>query len=157
MHKRIVIHIMFHFVFSELQTRYKEHVRRITRLQRDADVDIKNYKNYDRLEQLREMVRVRLSFSTSINRWQLVVHGESAVPLHLYVTDCAHICAHVVYICVRFVHLNAIPDLYLSVFSICLLYEHMQHIFIVRYGGDKCICNTLWLYRIFHGWFHHVL
>ncbi|WAQ99763.1 LR74A-like protein, partial [Mya arenaria] len=54
--------------FSELQTRYKEHIRRIARLHRDADVDLKNYKNFDRLEQLREMVRVRLSFSTGLNR-----------------------------------------------------------------------------------------
>lgn len=51
-------------LFSELVTRYKEHMRRVTRLQRDADVDLKHYKHFDRLEQLREMVRLRLSLAT---------------------------------------------------------------------------------------------
>ncbi|XP_060565697.1 leucine-rich repeat-containing protein 74B-like [Ruditapes philippinarum] len=49
--------------FMELMTKYKEHVRRVTKLQREADVDLKHYKHFDKLEQLREMVRLRLSLT----------------------------------------------------------------------------------------------
>jgi len=38
-------------------------MRRVARLQRDADVDLKHYKHFDRLEKLRETVRLRLALS----------------------------------------------------------------------------------------------
>lgn len=44
-------------------TKYKEHVRRVTKLQREADVDLKHYKHFAKLEQLREMVKLRLSLT----------------------------------------------------------------------------------------------
>lgn len=62
--------IQISVAFRELATRYKEHLRRVTRLQKNADIDLNHYKHFDRLEQLREMVRLRISLSASSNSSQ---------------------------------------------------------------------------------------
>lgn len=54
----------FSFFFRELTIRYKEHVRRIAKLRKEADTDFKHYKHFDRLEQLRETVRIRIAMSS---------------------------------------------------------------------------------------------
>ncbi|KAL4230315.1 Leucine-rich repeat-containing protein 74A [Mactra antiquata] len=51
--------------YTELMTKYKEHIRRVTKLQRDADIDFNNYRDYDKFDQLREMVRLRMRLSVA--------------------------------------------------------------------------------------------
>lgn len=50
-------------MFRELSTRHKEYMRKITKLRLQADLGPSYYKGYDKLEQLREAVRLKISLS----------------------------------------------------------------------------------------------
>ena len=39
-------------------------MRRVAKLRKEADTDLKHYKHFDRLEQLREAVRTRIAVSS---------------------------------------------------------------------------------------------
>ncbi|XP_048778553.2 leucine-rich repeat-containing protein 74B-like [Ostrea edulis] len=49
--------------YEELSTRHKEYMRKITKLRLQADLGPSYYKGYDKLEQLREAVRLKISLS----------------------------------------------------------------------------------------------
>ena len=49
----------------ELSLRHKEYMRRITKLRMKADEGPTQYKGYDKLQQLREAVRLKISLSVT--------------------------------------------------------------------------------------------
>ena len=50
-------------VYRELSARHKEHTRRMTKLRLQADLGPSHYKGFDKLEQLREAVRLKISLN----------------------------------------------------------------------------------------------
>ncbi|KAL3878506.1 hypothetical protein ACJMK2_030848 [Sinanodonta woodiana] len=51
--------------FEELLAKHKEHVRRIAKVKKEAGSSIRHSKSFERLEQLREAVRVRIATSSA--------------------------------------------------------------------------------------------
>ncbi|XP_061188206.1 leucine-rich repeat-containing protein 74B-like [Saccostrea echinata] len=49
--------------YEELSARHKEYMRKVTRLRLQADLGPSHYKGYDKLEQLREAVRLKISLN----------------------------------------------------------------------------------------------
>ena len=52
-------------VFRELVIKHKEYLRRVTKLKMQANQGAKFYKGYDKLEQLREAVRLKIALNMS--------------------------------------------------------------------------------------------
>lgn len=54
--------------YEELSARHKEHMRKVTKLRLQADLGPNHYKGYDKLEQLREAVRLKISLNMTRQR-----------------------------------------------------------------------------------------
>lgn len=58
----------YFFLYRELSARHKEHMRKVTKLRLQADLGPNHYKGYDKLEQLREAVRLKISLNMTRQR-----------------------------------------------------------------------------------------
>ncbi|OWF46621.1 leucine-rich repeat-containing protein 74B-like [Mizuhopecten yessoensis] len=54
-----------HITFEELAVKHKEYVRRAMRLRVQADESLSHYKNFDKLEQIREAVKLKIALSVT--------------------------------------------------------------------------------------------
>lgn len=67
--RSFIIHkYYFFFLYRELSVRHKEHMRKVTKLRLQADLGPNHYKGYDKLEQLREAVRLKISLNMTRQR-----------------------------------------------------------------------------------------
>ena len=53
----------FFLLFRELTIKHKEYLRRVTKLKMQANEGAKFYKGYDKLEQLREAIRLKIALN----------------------------------------------------------------------------------------------